>query len=153
MAKNKEGKRKRKPGFKGIIIAMIVAILSLLGFGWNGVDWGEGNIGDQDQSGQVESEMESDSQSETESPGEEEKEDEETASLALYVYEDKLYTDQALSEEISLVEVEALIEAYEGQEVFLYDAGAVKQTYEEVEKIIDVYVDSKGLIKVKSVID
>jgi hypothetical protein len=153
MAKNKEGKRKRKPGFKGIIIAMIVAILSLLGFGWNGVDWGEGNIGDQDQSGQVESEMESDSQSETESPGEEEKEDEETASLALYVYEDKLYTDQALSEEISLVEVEVLLEAYEGQEVFLYDAGAVKQTYEEVEKIIDVYVDSKGLIKVKSVID
>jgi hypothetical protein len=132
---------------------MIVAILSLLGFGWNGVDWGEGNIGDQDQSGQVESEMESDSQSETESPGEEEKEDEETASLALYVYEDKLYTDQALSEEISLVEVEVLLEAYEGQEVFLYDAGAVKQTYEEVEKIIDVYVDSKGLIKVKSVID
>jgi hypothetical protein len=153
MAKNKEGKRKKKPGFKGIIIAMIVAILSLLGFGWNGVDWGEGNIGDQDQSGQVESEMESDSQSEVDVTSEEEEVEDENVSLALYVYEDRLYTDQALSEEISLVEVEALIEAYEGQEVFLYDAGAVKQTYEEVEKIIDVYVDSKGLIKVKSVID
>jgi hypothetical protein len=151
MAKNKEEKRKKKPGLKGIIIAMIVAILSLLGFGWNGVDWGEGNIGDQDQSSQVESEMESDSQSEADITSEEE--EDENVSLALYVYEDKLYTDQALTEEISLVEVEALIEAYEGQEVFLYDAGAVKQTYEEVEKIIDVYVDSKGLIKVKSVIN
>ncbi len=151
MAKNNEEKRKKKPGLKGIIIAMIVAILSLLGFGWNGVDWGEGNIGDQDQSSQVESEMESDSQSEADITSEEE--EDENVSLALYVYEDKLYTDQALTEEISLVEVEALIEAYEGQEVFLYDAGAVKQTYEEVEKIIDVYVDSKGLIKVKSVIN
>ncbi len=153
MAKNKEEKRKKKPGLKGIIIAMIVAILSLLGFGWNGVDWGEGNIGDQDQSSQVESEMESETDVTSEEVEVEEDVEDENVSLAIYVYEDKLYTDQALTEEISLVEVEVLIEDYDGQEVFLYDAGAVKQTYEEVEKIIDVYVDSKGLIKVKSVIN
>ncbi len=150
--KNKDENKKKKLGLKGASIAMVVAILSLLGFGWNSTDWGEGNVGNQDSSGQIES-QDSQEQAQSEESEAIEQEAEEALNLEFFVYEDKIYTDKALTQEISLNQIEQEIEAYKGQEVFLYDAGAIKQTFEEVEQIIDVYVDSHGLIKVKSEIN
>ena len=153
MTNNKEQKKKKKVGLKGVLIAMIVAILSLLGFGWHGTDWGQGNIGDQEQAEQSDNEDQAESEEQENTNNENissENEDEEEIYLSFYIYEDKVYTDQGLNSEVSLTEVEEMLEIYEGKEVFIYDSGAIKQTYEEVEKIIDIYVDSRGLIKVKS---
>ncbi len=124
---------KMKVGAKGAGVAIVVAMLSFFGFGWDSINNGEGEYADGNTGIVVENQQEE--------------------TVTLYIYEGRIYVDENFESEVSLDDVDALLSTYQGEEVILYDAGAIKQTYEYVEKIIDSYSGRQGYVKIKSEIN
>lgn len=165
----KKGKDKRKKdkkkhrGLKGILAAMLIALLGLFGFNMGVGDPGEGGNTDSDggyeQTADDESSNESTDlssnddevvgdNSEVESEQEGEKSTEglitEEGILTIYLKSDKVYVDESMAESITQDELKELLNQMpeEGQ-VIIVDKGTITKTLSEVE----VMVDELGLSK------
>ena len=148
--KNSSSKRKDKGGakvsFRAMIIAMIVALLGFLGFG--GLELGNEDGADVDsgnKSGIVSEVDEVDVSEDIEIKVEDiEVESSKTELYIIYIREDKIFIASEDSadgmKEVTLDEIEAeLGKLDKSVQVKLYDEGAVKKTYDEVETIVNKF--------------
>lgn len=150
--KKSKNKGKSKVSFRAMIIAMIVALLSFLGFG--GFELGNGDGADTD-SGQNSGLVSEKDNSQDQSTDEVEKGSDEAdlASYSIYVREDKLFVTMTGGadelEEVTLDKVkETLATLSSDMVVIIYDDAAVDKTYQEVMSL----VNETGLRKIEDIV-
>lgn len=152
--KNRDSKKKNK-GAKGILAAMIVALIGLLGFNMGLGDPGEG--GTSEESGAYEENVDGDSDdssiddSETinrGSMGDDEAEDvsdqEDTlvkeGILTLYLKDDVVYTDDKLESVIEFEQLDMILkEMPTSGQVILIDKGMTTENEKSIKDLVDQY--------------
>lgn len=132
----KRKKRRIKVGFRGVILAMLMALLFFLG--WDGMNFGQGSGVSTQTEGSAEDSDKSGNEEVSEADGEEAQ----SFSYAIYVVEDKVYIDPVAEDgKLILVELPDLekrlkeLDTNEGR-IVLYDAGALSGTYEDVLELV-----------------
>lgn len=135
----KKRKGRLKIGFRGVILAMLIALLLFLG--WDGMNVGSGN-GDEAET--IENGQESDLESSNKNP-ESNLQEVEQEFFAIYVVEERIYLDAedggSKLVETDLVKLKDQLSPFDKKEsrIIVYDGGALSGTYEDVINLVKSY--------------
>ena len=138
----KKRKGRTKIGFRGVILAMLIALLLFLG--WDGMNLGDGEgVGTETETAENGDNVETEST--TKNPETDSQEGDELDQFSVYLVEERIYLDDeemgAKLVETDLSKLEDKISSFDKEKsrIVIYDGGALSGTYEDVINLVKRY--------------